>query len=249
MKTEDTYARFRDASDQTLLVSFGRTNDPDIDGPDINGPGIHRSVLKLLRLLEAEPIEGIRNLHPAYSSLLIKFDPLKLEHAEVQAKVSSYLSRLEDAPLPAPREIEIPVCYGDEFGPDLDDVAAMHGMTPERAVELHSSARYIVFFFGFAPGFAYLGGLPAALATPRLETPRAKVPQGSVGIGGKQTGVYPLATPGGWRLIGRTPLTMFRRDAGLAGEGINLLRIGDEVRFQPIGKERFAELAADSSRK
>jgi KipI family sensor histidine kinase inhibitor len=110
-------------------------------------------------------------------------------------------------------------------------------------VELHCSARYIVYFFGFVPGFAYLGGLPSALASPRLETPRARVPQGSVGIGGSQTGVYPLETPGGWRLIGRTPLAMlFPRNDGAAGERMNLLQIGDCVRFVPISKERFAEI-------
>ncbi len=245
-KSADKYAQFRDASDQSLLVSFGETVDHELRGPDIHGPGIYGNVVKLLRLLQAEPIEGIRNLHPAYFSLLIKFDPLKLDHAEVRTRVSSYLARLEEAPLPTPREIEIPVCYGGEFGPDLDYVAAMHGITSGQAVELHCSARYIVHFFGFVPGFAYLGGLPSALATPRLETPRTKVPQGSVGIGGKQTGVYPLETPGGWRLIGRTPLTMFRRDEGGAGERMNLLQIGDQVRFRPIAKEQFAEFVADA---
>ena len=243
-KTAD--AQFRDASDQSLLVSFGETIDLELHGPELHGPDIHGNLVKLLRLLQAEPIEGIRNLHPAYSSLLIKFDPLKLDHAEVRTKVNSYLARLEEASLPAPRQIDIPVCYGGEFGPDLDDVAAMHGITSGQAVELHCSARYIVYFFGFVPGFAYLGGLPNVLAMPRLETPRTKVPQGSVGIGGKQTGVYPLESPGGWRLIGRTPLTMFRRDEGVAGERMNFLQIGDQVRFRPIAKEQFSKFVADA---
>ena len=234
-KSAGKYPQFREASDQSLLVSFGETIEPDI----------HRNVVKLLRLLQAEPVDGIRNLHPAYCSLLIKFDPLKLDHGQVRTRLSSYLARLEEAPLPTPREIEIPVCYGGEFGPDLDDVAAMHGITSEQAVELHCSGKYTVYFFGFAPGFAYLGGLPSALASPRLGTPRAKVPQGSVGIGGKQTGVYPLATPGGWRLIGRTPLAMFRRDqGGAAGARMNLLQIGDQVRFRPISKEQFADFVS-----
>lgn len=235
MSRSSEYPQFREASDQTLLVYFGETIES----------GIHQNVVKLLGLLQTEPIEGIRNLHPAYCSLLIKFDPLKLDYDAVRSRLSSYLARLEEAPLPQPREIEIPVCYGGEFGPDLEDVAALHGITPERAVELHCSAKYIVYFFGFAPGFAYLGGLPSALATPRLGTPRARVPQGSVGIGGNQTGVYPLETPGGWRLIGRTPLAMFRpREAGSAGAGMNLLQIGDYVRFVPISKEQFAEFAS-----
>jgi len=223
-------AQFRAASDQSLLISFGQQITLDS----------HQRVLKLLHLLQAEPIEGIRNLHPAYCSLLIKFDPLRLDHDEVQSRLVPYLARLGKTPLPAPQQVEIPVCYGGEFGPDLSEVAAMHGMTPAQAVELHSSPIYIVCFLGFAPGFAYLGGLPEALASPRLETPRAKVPHGSVGIAGNQTGVYPFATPGGWRLIGRTPVAMFRRHQ----DPMNLLQIGDHVRFRPISKEEFAEFSS-----
>jgi inhibitor of KinA len=223
-------AQFRAASDQSLLVSFGQQITLEN----------HQRVLKLLRLLQAEPIEGIRNLHPAYCSLLIKFDPLRLDHDEVQSRLLPYLARLGKTPLPAPQQVEIPVCYGGEFGPDLNDVAALHGMTPAQAIELHSNPIYIVYFLGFAPGFAYLGGLPEKLASPRLETPRAKVPQGSVGIGGNQTGVYPFATPGGWRLIGCTPVAMFRRNQAR----MNLLQIGDHVRFRAVSKEEFAEFCS-----
>jgi KipI family sensor histidine kinase inhibitor len=219
--------QFRAASDQSLLVYLGE----EIALEN------HRRVLKLLRLLQSEPIDGIRNLHPAYSSLLIKFDPLRLDHDEVQSKLIPYLGRLDREPLPAPREVEIPVCYGGEFGPDLNEVAEMHGMTAAQVIELHSSPIYVVYFLGFAPGFAYLGGLPEALASARLETPRAKVPQGSVGIGGNQTGVYPFATPGGWRLIGRTPVAMFRRDAN----PMSFFKIGDHVRFRVISPKKFAE--------
>jgi len=221
--------RFRAASDQSLLLCFGRRIMLEC----------HQSVLKLLRLLQAEPIEGVRNLHPAYCSLLIKFDPLKLDHEQLRSKLLPRLARLAQMPLPRPAQVEIPVCYGGEFGPDLTDVAAMHGMTSARVIELHSLPIYIVYFLGFAPGFAYLGGLPESLASPRLETPRAKVPEGSVGIGGNQTGVYPLATPGGWRLIGRTPVAMFRRDHAR----MNLLQIGDHVRFRAISRREFAEFS------
>ncbi len=141
-------AQFRAASDQSLLISFGQQITLDS----------HHRVLKLLHLLQAEPIEGLRNLHPAYCSLLIKFDPLRLDHDEVQSRLVPYLARLGKTPLPAPQQVEIPVCYGGEFGPDLSEVAAMHGMTPAQAVELHSSPICIVYFLGFAPGFAYLGG-------------------------------------------------------------------------------------------
>jgi inhibitor of KinA len=220
--------RFQPASDQSLLVYFGETITPEA----------RERVLKLLRLLESEPIHGVRNLHPAYSSLLIKFDALKLGHDELQAALQEYLGRLDSVPLPPPRLVEIPVRYGGEFGPDLDEVAELHGLTPAQAIEAHTSANYTVCFLGFAPGFAYLGGLPDALATPRLGTPRRRVAAGSVGIAGQQTGVYPFSTPGGWRLIGRTPLAMFR-----AGRpGMCLLAIGDRVRFTPISREQFAAL-------
>jgi KipI family sensor histidine kinase inhibitor len=220
--------RFQFASDQSLLVCFGQQITLDA----------HQRVRKLLRLLESEPIAGIRNLHPAYCSLLIEFDILKLQHEELEATLRPYLDRLADVILPPPRQLEIPVCYGGEYGPDLDDVAAMHGMTPARAIELHASLAYTVYFLGFVPGFAYLGELPEALATPRLAAPRRTVPPGSVGIAGSQTGIYPFATPGGWRLLGRTPLAMFRPDR----KAMSLLSIGDRVRFIPIIRERFLSL-------
>ena len=221
-------ARFQPASDQSLLVYFGETITLEA----------HERVLKLLRLLESEPVRGVRNLHPAYSSLLIKFDALKLDHAELRAALQGYLGRLDNVQLPQPRLVEIPVVYGGDFGPDLIDVAELHNLTPEQAIEAHASANYTVCFLGFAPGFAYLGGLPDALATPRLATPRRRVPAGSVGLAGHQTGVYPFSTPGGWRLIGRTPLKMFRTDR----PGMSLLAIGDRVRFTPVSRERFAAL-------
>jgi len=221
-------ARFQRASDQSLLIYFGQQITPDA----------HDHVRKFLLLLELEPIVGIRNLHPAYCSVLVKFDPRKWRHEQLEEILKQYLGRLEDVTLPEPRQVEIPVCYGGEYGPDLSEVSEMHGMTPAKVIELHSSTAYIVYFLGFVPGFAYLGELPQALATPRLATPRRRVPPGSVGIAGRQTGVYPIATPGGWRLLGRTPISMFRRDQN----GFSLLSIGDRVRFTPISREQFAAL-------
>jgi len=226
--TADERARFQFASDQSLLVSFG----------DKITRQAHQQVLKLLRLLESEPLAGVRNLHPGYCSLLVKFDPLRLGHQELQAVLEEYLRRLKNATLPDPRLVEIPVCYGGDHGPDLQDVCAMHDLTPKQAIELHSSTIYLVYFLGFVPGFAYLGDLPEALVTPRLPNPRRKVPAGSVAIAGNQTGVYPSATPGGWRLLGRTPMALFRPDP----RALSLLAIGDHVRFAPISAERFAAL-------
>jgi KipI family sensor histidine kinase inhibitor len=221
-------ARFQRASDQSLLIYFGHQI----------SLAAHEQVRRLLRLLEIEPIAGICNLHPAYCSLLIKFDPLKWRHEELENVLKRCLARMDGVSLPHPREVQIPVCYGGEHGPDLIDVSAMHGMTPEQVIELHSSATYLVYFLGFIPGFAYLGELPEALVTPRLATPRRSVPPGSVGIAGSQTGVYPFATPGGWRLLGRTPISMFRSDRN----ELSLLSIGDRVRFTPISREQFASL-------
>ncbi len=221
-------ARFQRASDQSLLIYFGQQITLHA----------HEHVRKLLRLLELEPLAGIRTLHPAYCSVLVKFDPLKYRHEQLEEILKRYLARLADLTLPESRQVEIPVCYGGEYGPDLIDVSKTHGMTPAKVIELHSSATYIVYFLGFVPGFAYLGELPQALATPRLATPRRRVPPGSVGIAGRQTGVYPVATPGGWRLLGRTPISMFRPEQ----RGFSLLSIGDRVRFTPINQEQFATL-------
>jgi KipI family sensor histidine kinase inhibitor len=220
--------RFKLSSDQSLLVYFGHEITLQAN----------ENVRRLLRLLELEPVAGIHNLHPAYCSLLVKFDVLKLQHDELEAILKEYLDRLKEVSLPEPRQLEIPVCYGEEYGPDLSDVAAMHGITPAQTIELHTSTTYLVYFLGFVPGFAYLGQLPKALVTPRLATPRKRVPAGSVGIAGDQTGVYPFATPGGWRLLGRTPMAMFRTDR----DGFSLLSIGDRVRFIAVSRERFAAL-------
>ena len=221
-------ARFQRASDQSLLIYFGEQITLDA----------HEHVRKLLLLLERQPISGIRNLHPAYCSVLVKFDPLKWRHEQLEEILKQYFERLKDVTLPEPRQVEIPVCYGGEHGPDLIDVSEIHGMTPAQVIELHSSTTYVVYFLGFVPGFAYLGQLPEALVTPRLPTPRRNVPPGSVGIAGRQTGVYPVATPGGWRLLGRTPLSMLRPEQ----DGFSLLSIGDRVRFTPIDQQQFAAL-------
>jgi len=237
-------ARFQYSSDQSLLVYFDEGEQKKTGGakaPPVQSRitlRANENVRRLLRLLELEPVPGVFNLHPAYCSLLIKFDALRTRHEELEATLRKYLERLKEVKLPEPRRVEIPVCYGGEFGPDLAEVCAMRGITQARAIELHASVEYLVYFLGFVPGFAYLGELPKDLATPRLAAPRKRVPAGSVGIAGNQTGVYPFATPGGWRLIGRTPLKMFRADS----DGLSLLSIGDRVRFTPISRERFAAL-------
>lgn len=187
----------------------------------------------------AAAIESIRAAWPAigrpvaaHATVLVPFDPLALDAAAAIELVSSALGDAEardvarQAPIAA---IEIPVRYGGRDGPDLDEVADLHGLRPADVAELHASATYTVLFLGFAPGFAYLGGLPEGLVTPRRPSPRERVPAGSVGIAGEQTGVYPLAMPGGWRLIGRTDISLFDPTRPEPA----LLRPGDTVRFVP----------------
>jgi inhibitor of KinA len=191
-------------------------------------------------------------LVPAFASVAVHYDPARvLDSAPGERGPSAYerfaeamqsaLAGLSESALPAPREVTIPVCYGGQYGPDLADVAAAHDLTIEDVVRLHSGATYAVYMLGFAPGFAYLGGLPEAIATPRRAEPRTSVPAGSVGIGGSQTGVYPLVSPGGWQLIGRTPLQLF--DA--RREPPTMLAAGDRVRFVPMSPEEF-QLAASA---
>jgi inhibitor of KinA len=221
-------ARFQRASDQTLLIYFGSQITPEA----------HKQVRRLLRLLELEPLAGVRNFHPAYCSVLVKFDPLNWVHDDLEKILKQYVGRLQTIELPQPPNVEIPVCYGGDYGPDLVDVSSFHKIAPQQVIDLHSSRTYVVYFLGFVPGFAYLGEVPQALATPRLATPRRKVPPGSVGIAGNQTGVYPFATPGGWRLLGRTPVSMFQPER----RELSLLSIGDHVRFKPISPEQFAAM-------
>jgi inhibitor of KinA len=220
--------RFQTASDQSLLIYFGQQITSDA----------HQRVRKLLRLLEQKPIAGVRNLNPAYCSILVSFDALQLNHAALEEILRGYIHRLDALRIPNGRELKIPTCYGGEFGPDLNEVASVHGITTAQAIECHVSVTYTAYFLGFVPGFAYLGELPEALATPRLDSPRRSTPPGSVGIAGNQTGVYPFATPGGWRLIGRTPIALFRPNR----KAMSFLAIGDRVRFTPISAARFAAL-------
>jgi inhibitor of KinA len=205
----------RPASDRSLSISFG----------DAISWETHQSVRGAVRCLDG--VRGILNLHPAYTSVLVDFDPHLYDHAEAAALVRQYLDAHRHEDPPPARLVEIPVHYGGESGPDLPDVARHTGFSPERVVELFASAEYIVYFVGFSTCFPYLGGLPPELATPRLSAPRKNVPVGSVAIGGPQAGIYPLASPGGWRLIGRTGLRLFDP----AGTPPPLLRMGDRVKF------------------
>ncbi|HZL84111.1 MAG TPA: 5-oxoprolinase subunit PxpB [Candidatus Krumholzibacteria bacterium] len=222
-------ARIVAASDHSTLVVFA-----DEPGVELQG-----DILRLTRTLLGEAAPFVRNVHPGHASILVSFDPHMRSPAAMQAWLEERLQHLSDVDLPTPRTIEIPVCYGNDFGPDLNTVASMHELSEDEVVAIHSRALYRVDFLGFSPGFPYLAGLPPELATPRLAAPRTHVAAGSVAIGGTHTGVYPLASPGGWRLIGRTPLRLFRPEATPP----SLLQMGDHVRFRPISPAEFATLA------
>lgn len=210
--------RFTAASDASLLVTFA----------DEISREANEQVIALFRALRQTRPKWLRNLHPAYTSLLVDFDLALADHARVEALVRE--QKLEEIAMEPGKTVEVPVRYGGEQGPDLREVAAMHGLAPEQVIELHAAASYRVAFLGFTPGFAYLIGLPEAIHSPRLPLPRTSVPMGSVGIAGAQTGVYPASTPGGWRLIGRT-------EKLLAPDWVEP---GDEVRFVPINDEATA---------
>jgi len=205
----------RAASDRSLLLSFG--DDISVEA--------HRQVVRLTRALEGA--RGIVNLHPAFTSVLIDFDPRRHTHERIAELARERFERFTATEVHAGRAVEIPVRYD---GPDLHDVATHAGLTPERVVEIFAAAEFEVWFVGFSTCFPYLGGLPAELATPRLPAPRKQVPAGSVAIGGAQAGVYPLPSPGGWRIVGSTELRLFDP----ASEPPGVLRMGDRVRFLPV---------------
>ncbi|MFM9427556.1 KipI family sensor histidine kinase inhibitor [Variovorax sp. GrIS 2.14] len=175
---------------------------------------------------EASRWRGVHEVLPGMNNLTLLFDPLEIEASELEIQVFAAWPQLTATAIEG-RQIEIPVRYGGEDGPDLADVAAHTGLTPAEVVQRHAAADYIVYFLGFLPGFAFMGGLPASLATPRRAEPRTAVPARSIGIGGEQTGIYPLVSPGGWQLIGRTSIELFDPK----NEPPTLLRPGDRVRF------------------
>jgi inhibitor of KinA len=224
-----SHCRIVPAGDSALIVEFEERIDP----------AINARAIALADSLQAAAIAGVRDVVPTYRSVAVFFDPLRTNY-------DTLLERIErDAGRPAPdaerqaEPLRIPVCYGGDLGPDLGAVAAFGGISADEVIALHASATYRVFMLGFVPGFAYMGIVDARIAAPRHSTPRVRVPAGSVGIAGVQTGIYPAETPGGWQLIGRTPIKPF--DANRAQPF--LMKAGDAVRFYAIDRaeyERFA---------
>jgi KipI family sensor histidine kinase inhibitor len=200
------------------------------------------AVQAALEAVRRAAVPALVDAVPAYAALLLVFDPRSLDPAAAELRVREVVRGAPTPSEPADgRLVDVPVCYGVECAPDLDDVARHGALGREEAVRLHSGAAYRVAFLGFSPGFPYLTGLPRALAAPRLSRPRLRVPAGSVGIAGTQTGVYPQATPGGWRLVGRTPLVLFAPEREVPA----LLSPGDRVRFVRITHQEFDARASE----
>ena len=222
------FPRFATLSDRALVVHLGDQMDT----------AMFRTVRSMSRQLEAKPLAGMMEFVPAFTTVAVYYDPLRTSEAELIASITKLAGMDDESTEPQRRVVEIPVCYGGEFGADLEFVAKHTNLTPQEVIGIHSAADYLVHMIGFAPGFPYLGGMSSKIATPRRSSPRLKIPAGSVGIAGDQTGIYPLETPGGWQLIGRTPLELFQPNQ----DPPTLLQAGDVVRFRSISPQQFREL-------
>jgi KipI family sensor histidine kinase inhibitor len=207
-------------------------------GGDIIDPDVNNKVRSMAIVMEQNALEGVTEVIPTYRSLLIVYDPSVTNPAELQKALKTLESRLDEIKIPPPDTVEIPVCYGGEFGPDLEYVAESHNLTVEEVIDLHCRPQYLIYMVGFTPGFPFLGGLSEKLHTPRLETPRTFVHEGSVGIANNQTGIYPVASPGGWRILGRTPVKLFAPDRA----NPFLYQAGDRIKFNPISAEEYARI-------
>ena len=190
--------------------------------------------------LSAGNVTGITELIPAFCSLTVCYDSAAVSYPKLCRRIEKAMSRADGTTVSARRVHRIPVCYGGEFGPDLADVASLAGLSAEEVIRRHSAPDYRIYMLGFLPGFPYLGGLDESIAAPRLDSPRERIPRGSVGIGASQTGIYPMESPGGWRLIGRTPILPYDP----ARTPPVLYAAGDSIRFVPIDRARYDELAA-----
>jgi len=218
-------AIFRWVGDRGLLLEFG----------DRISQEINEKVRRMALAIQKESIDGIIETIPTYRSLLVIYHPLILPIEELKERLRKIEKQLQEFPLPEPKLTRIPVLYGGAYGPDLDFVASYHQISPEEVIRLHCSKPYFIYMIGFMPGFPYMGELPEALVTPRLKTPRLSVPKGSVAIAQRQTGIYSMESPGGWQIIGRTPIELF----DLNRTPPSLLRMGDLVEFYPISEEEY----------
>lgn len=219
--------------DSSVLIEFGKEISPEIN----------RKITATVQIIKEQHIEGVVDMIPAFCSLLINYDSRVISFDELKKRLELLVKLDAKAGEGRKKIYEIPVCYGGEFGPDIENIAKNANLTVEEVIKIHSSRDYLIYMLGFLPGFCYLGGLDERIHTPRLSNPRIKIKAGSVGIGGSQTGIYPLDSPGGWQLMGMTPVKTYDPER----ENPILVEAGDYIRFVPIDEkeyERIKELVA-----
>lgn len=223
-----SYPMIKMTGDNSIAVVFGNEISEEI----------YEKVSGFDKVLHEADIDGIFETVPSYTAVTIHYSPLKLRYAELCEKIRPLMDQSVDVSVKKITVMEFPVCYGGEYGPDLEHVAEVHGMTPQEVIDIHAGTEYLIYMLGFLPGFSYMGGMDERIATPRLETPRILIPAGSVGIAGAQTGIYPSDSPGGWQLIGRTPVVLYdpHRETPI------LPYAGLYVKFVPIPHDKFDEI-------
>ncbi|OCA96508.1 kinase inhibitor [Clostridium beijerinckii] len=232
MEKSKLKAKISQISETAALVEFGRKISEDIN----------KKVRTFCTYLDEKPFYGMVEYVPAFTSVSVIYNPLDMKsespYEVVKVILDNIISKLDFSLEDEEHIVEIPVCYGGEFGQDIEQVAKINNITVDEVIKIHSEGKYLVYMIGFAPGFPYLGGMSEKIAAPRRESPRTAIPAGSVGIAGMQTGVYPIETPGGWQLIGKTPLKLF----DLKRNSKSLLKAGDIVKFYPISYEEYVQL-------
>jgi len=220
--------------DHGIQLSFGKNMDEKVN----------LRIHSLMNILMQESQLPILECIPAYTTLSIYYDAIQLDYWKMKKKLEQLALQVEETPEYTPEIIDIPVLYGGECGPDLEKVASYHQLSTDEVIHIHSKPNYLIYMLGFSPGFPYLGGMSEKIATPRLATPRAKVEAGSVGIAGEQTGIYSVQSPGGWNIIGKTPLTLYNSER----KDPILLQAGNYIRFIPIDEDTYHELERKEQR-
>jgi KipI family sensor histidine kinase inhibitor len=225
--------RYIPSGDSAFIIKAG----------DVISEEILITVRKLLKKLYEAEIAGVTGIIPSYNEIMVCYDPTVAGYKQIIGSLRTCEAGIESVELPESSTVHVPVIYGGEYGPDLQYVADINSISPEEVVEIHCSAACLVYMLGFTPGFCYLGGMDPRIATPRRETPRMKIPAGAVGIAGHQTGIYPIESPGGWQLIGRTPLRLFDPQK----RSPFLFSAGDYVRFFPVTEQEYKSILTEVS--
>lgn len=220
--------RYLTAGDKAIELEFGNEISKELN----------LLVRKVYYCIRKKNIEGIEEMVPTYRSLIVYYNPQKIKYTYLVQQFKELEKSVTEISLPTAHVTEIPVLYGGEYGPDLEFVAQYNKLSVEEVIKIHTEKEYFIYMLGFSPGFPYLGGMSDKIATPRLEKPRIKVSEGSVGIAGGQTGIYPISSPGGWQIIGRIPVKLFEIKEKLPF----LLKSGDYLKFYPINQKEFKEI-------